>query len=171
MYVYTLTPPESKAGMVTFLETKKITLIIFGDLGMAYWLLKTEPENYSYFDLERDGSTIWDGVNNPLALKHIRTMLIGDLALIYHTGKERQIIGVAEIISQPYIDPALNDRKRAVVDVRAVQKVQQPVTLAQIKQDEKFTDFDLVRLPRLSVVPVSQVHWQRLMDLVGSGGR
>ncbi|MFN6515567.1 MAG: EVE domain-containing protein [Nostoc sp. CreGUA01] len=138
---------------------------------MAYWLLKTEPENYSYFDLERDGSTIWDGVNNPLALKHIRTMLIGDLALIYHTGKERQIIGVAEIISQPYIDPALNDRKRAVVDVRAVQKVQQPVTLAQIKQDEKFTDFDLVRLPRLSVVPVSQVHWQRLMDLVGSGGR
>ncbi|MBD2516257.1 EVE domain-containing protein [Nostoc sp. FACHB-973] len=135
---------------------------------MAYWLLKTEPENYSYFDLERDGSTIWDGVNNPLALKHIRTMLVGDLALIYHTGKERQVIGVAEIISQPYIDPALNDRKRVVVDVRALRRVQQPVTLAQIKQDEKFTDFDLLRLPRLSVVPVSQVYWQRLMDLLGT---
>ncbi|MFN6562021.1 MAG: EVE domain-containing protein [Nostoc sp. ChiSLP01] len=132
---------------------------------MGYWLLKTEPENYSYFDLERDGSTIWDGVNNPLALKHIRTMLIGDLALIYHTGKERQVIGIAEIISKPYIDPALNDSKRVVVDVRAVQKVQQPVTLAQIKQDEKFTDFDLLRLPRLSVVPISQVYWQRLIDM------
>jgi predicted RNA-binding protein with PUA-like domain len=132
---------------------------------MAYWLLKTEPENYSYFDLERDGSTIWDGVNNALALKHIRTMLIGDLALIYHTGKERQIIGVAEIITQPYTDPAVSDNKRVVVDLRAVERVQQPVTLAQIKQDEKFTDFDLVRLPRLSVVPVSQVFWQHLMDL------
>ncbi|MBD2411820.1 ubiquinol-cytochrome C reductase [Nostoc calcicola FACHB-389] len=135
---------------------------------MAYWLLKTEPENYSYFDLERDGSTIWDGVNNPLALKHIRTMLLGDLALIYHTGKERQVIGVAEITSQPYLNPALNDSKRVVVDVRALRRVQQPVTLAQIKQDEKFTDFDLLRLPRLSVVPVSQVYWQRLI-LLGTG--
>ncbi|MHC5728259.1 MAG: EVE domain-containing protein [Nostoc sp.] len=132
---------------------------------MAYWLLKTEPENYSYFDLERDGSTVWDGVNNSLALKHIRTMLIDDLALIYHTGKERQIIGLAQIVSQPYIDPALNDSKRAVVDVRALGRVHQPVTLAQIKQDNKFTDFDLLRLPRLSVVPVGEVYWQRLIEL------
>ncbi|MHC5932588.1 EVE domain-containing protein [Nostoc sp.] len=132
---------------------------------MAYWLLKTEPENYSYFDLERDGSTVWDGVNNSLALKHIRTMLLGDLALIYHTGKERQVIGLAEIIGQPYIDPALNDSKRAVVDVRALRRVHQPVTLAQIKQDNKFTDFDLLRLPRLSVVPVGEVYWQRLIEL------
>ncbi|MEH2424405.1 MAG: EVE domain-containing protein [Nostoc sp.] len=132
---------------------------------MAYWLLKTEPENYSYFDLERDGSTVWDGVNNSLALKHIRTMLLGDLALIYHTGKERQVTGLAEIVSQPYIDPALNDSKRAVVDVRALRKVYQPVTLAQIKQDNKFTDFDLLRLPRLSVVPVWELYWQRLIEL------
>ncbi|MBN3898783.1 MAG: EVE domain-containing protein [Nostoc sp. NOS(2021)] len=132
---------------------------------MAYWLLKTEPENYSYFDLERDGSTVWDGVNNSLALKHIRTMILGDLALIYHTGKERQIIGLAEIVSQPYIDPALNDSKRAVVDVRALRKVNQPATLAQIKQDNKFTDFDLLRLPRLSVVPVGEVYWQHLIEL------
>ncbi|MEH2274797.1 MAG: EVE domain-containing protein [Nostoc sp.] len=134
---------------------------------MAYWLLKTEPENYSYFDLERDGSTVWDGVNNSLALKHLRTMLLGDLALIYHTGKERQVIGLAEIVSQPYIDPALNDSKRAVVDVRALQRVHQPVTLAQIKQDGKFRDFDLLRLPRLSVVPVWEVYWQYLIELTG----
>jgi predicted RNA-binding protein with PUA-like domain len=134
---------------------------------MAYWLLKTEPDNYSYFDLERDGSTIWDGVNNALALKHLRTMQIGDLALIYHTGKERQVMGVAQIISKPYADPALNDDKRVVVQVRSHRKVPQPVTLAQIKQDENFTDFDLLRLQRLSVVPVSSCHWQHILKLAG----
>ncbi|BAZ01784.1 hypothetical protein NIES37_57900 [Tolypothrix tenuis PCC 7101] len=135
---------------------------------MAYWLLKTEPDNYSYSDLATEGSTVWDGVNNPLALKHLRTMVIGDLALIYHTGRERQVVGVAEIVSQPYADPALNDAKRAVVDVRAVNNVKQPVTLAQIKQDSFFIDFDLLRLPRLSVVPVSESYWQRLMQLADS---
>ncbi|QSJ19714.1 EVE domain-containing protein [Nostoc sp. UHCC 0702] len=132
---------------------------------MAYWLLKTEPEDYSYFDLERDGSTVWDGVNNALALKHLRTMLPGDLAFIYHTGKERQIVGVAEVTSQPYADRKFNDAKLVVVDVRALRKVSLPITLAQIKQDGKFTDFDLLRLPRLSVVPVSDFYWQRLSDL------
>jgi predicted RNA-binding protein with PUA-like domain len=138
---------------------------ILGDFVMAYWLLKTEPDKYAYADLERDGSTVWDGVTNALALKHIRTMLPGDLALIYHTGKERQIMGVAEIISHPYPDPALNDAKLVVVDVRTVRPVSQPVSLTQIKQDDKFTDFDLLRLPRLSVVPVSQTHWQHLIHL------
>lgn len=135
---------------------------------MAYWLLKTEPDSYSYSDLATEGSTVWDGVNNPLALKHLRTMVIGDLALIYHTGKERQVVGLAEIVSQPYADPALNDAKRTVVDVRAVKTVKQPVTLAQIKQDSFFTEFDLLRLPRLSVVPVSKSYWQRLMQLADS---
>ncbi|MBE9004972.1 EVE domain-containing protein [Fortiea sp. LEGE XX443] len=135
---------------------------------MAYWLLKTEPDNYSYSDLERDGCTAWDGITNALALKYIRTMVSGDLALIYHTGKERQIVGVAEIISQPYPDPALNDAKLVVVDVRAVRPASEPVTLAQIKQDDKFTDFDLLRLPRLSVVPVSEFYWQHLIKITGS---
>lgn len=135
---------------------------------MAYWLLKTEPDNYSYSDLERDGCTVWDGITNALALKHIRTMVSGDLALIYHTGKERQIMGVAKIVSQPYPDPALNDAKLVVVDVQAFHPVSQPVTLAQIKQDDKFTDFDLLRLPRLSVVPVSEFYWQHLIKITGS---
>ncbi|MBD2430441.1 MULTISPECIES: EVE domain-containing protein [Fischerella] len=132
---------------------------------MAYWLLKTEPEEYSYSDLELNGSTVWNGVSNALALKHLRTMTIGDLALIYHTGKERRIIGVAEVTSQPYPDPKLDDVKRVVVDLRPLQRVPQPVSLAQIKQDSSFADFDLLRLPRLSVVPVSQSHWQRLLQL------
>ncbi|MCG6133240.1 MAG: EVE domain-containing protein [Nostoc sp. LLA-1] len=132
---------------------------------MAYWLLKTEPDNYSYFDLEQEGSTVWDGVNNYLALKHLRMMVPGDLALIYHTGKERQIMGIAEIVSPPYADPALNDVKRVVVDIKAIKRVSQSLTLAQIKQDGNFIDFDLLRLPRLSVVPVSEVYWRRLQEL------
>ncbi len=128
---------------------------------MAYWLLKTEPDNYSYFDLERDGTTIWDGVNNPLALKHLRTMEVGDLALIYHTGKEREVMGVAKVVSKPYGDPTSSDVKRVVVDVRAMKKLPQLVTLAKIKQDASWDNFDLLRLPRLSVVPVSELHWQR----------
>ena len=135
---------------------------------MAYWLLKTEPEKYSYFNLEQDGSTVWDGVNNALALKHIRNMLLGDLALIYHTGKERKIIGIAEVVSQPYPDPKLNDAKRVVVDIKALRRVSVPLALAQIKQNEEFTDFDLVRLPRLSVVPVSEIYWQLLIALTDS---
>ncbi|BAY45551.1 hypothetical protein SAMD00079811_31560 [Scytonema sp. HK-05] len=132
---------------------------------MAYWLLKTEPEEYSYCDLERDGTTVWEGVSNSLALKHLRTMEIGDLALIYHTGKERRVIGVAQIVSQPYPDPKLDDAKRVVVQVRAVRRVQEPITLTQIKQDGNFEGFDLLRLARLSIVPVSESHWQRLLQL------
>jgi predicted RNA-binding protein with PUA-like domain len=135
---------------------------------MSYWLLKTEPEEYSYFDLERDGTTVWDGVSNNLALKHLRTMNSGELALIYHSGKERRIVGIAQLMTQPYPDPKLDDVKRVVVDVQEVRRVAQPITLAQIKQDNSFNNFDLIRLPRLSVVPVSAAHWQRLLELTDS---
>lgn len=132
---------------------------------MAYWLLKSEPDVYSYTDLERDRQTIWDNVNNNLALKHIRTMQLGDLALIYHTGGERRAMGIAEVISLPYVDPKLNDPKRAVVDVKAVRSLAQPVTLAQIKQDPDFEGCDLIRISRLSVVPISEAHWQKILKL------
>ena len=134
---------------------------------MAYWLLKSEPQEYSYTDLEQAGCGIWDGVKNPLALKYLRTLKLGDKVLIYHTGKERQIVVIAEIISLPYPDPTLNDPRRMVVDIRAVRSLPRPVTLTQIKQDHQFTDFDLVRLPRLSVVPVSAEYWQRILQLAG----
>lgn len=134
---------------------------------MAYWLLKSEPQEYSYIDLEQAGCGIWDGVKNPLALKYLRTMKLGDEVLIYHTGKERQVVGIAEIMSLPYPDPTLNDPRFMVVDIRAVRSLPQPVTLTQIKQDHHFTDFDLVRLPRLSVVPVSAEYWQRILQLAG----
>jgi predicted RNA-binding protein with PUA-like domain len=132
---------------------------------MAYWLLKSEPNVYSYADLESDRQTIWDGVNNNLALKHIRTAQPKDLALIYHTGDERRAVGIGEIISESYPDPKLNDPKRAVFDIKAVRSLPQPVTLAQIKQDPDFEGFDLIRISRLSVVPVSKAHWQKILKL------
>jgi len=132
---------------------------------MNYWLLKSEPDVYAYADLEQDGQTVWDGVNNNLALKHIRTMQTGDLALIYHTGEERQAVGIAQVVSQPYPDPKLNDPKRVVVDVKAVKPLAVPVSLAQIKADPSFADFDLLRIGRLSVVPVPPPHWQKILQM------
>jgi predicted RNA-binding protein with PUA-like domain len=133
---------------------------------MAYWLLKSEPQDYSWADLAQDGRTVWNGVKNPLALKYLRTMQPADEALIYHTGIERRVVGVAEIITLPYPDPALDDPLRVVVEIRAVRSLPQPVTLAQIKQGN-FTGFDLIRLPRLSVVPVPTEYWQRILQLAG----
>ena len=132
---------------------------------MNYWLLKTEPEEYSWADLVENGKAVWDGVKNPLALKHLRTMQPGDHALIYHTGKERQVVGIAEIISLPYPDPSLNQPQRVVVEIKGVRSLPQPVTLAQIKQNPQFTGFDLIRLPRLSVVPVSTDYWRLILEL------
>lgn len=127
------------------------------------WLLKTEPNEYSYADLEKENTAVWDGVKNALALKNMRTMLPGEEAFIYHTGKERRIIGVAKVVSKAYPDPKLNDIKRLVIDIQAVRKLPEPITLNQIKQDEEFAGFDLLRLPRLSIVPVSPQHWERLL--------
>lgn len=132
------------------------------------WLLKTEPNEYSYADLEKENTAVWDGVKNALALKNMRTMLPGEEVFIYHTGKERQIIGIAEVVSKAYPDPKLNDIKRLVIDIRAVRKLTEPISLNQIKQDENMKGFDLLRLPRLSIVPVSPQHWQRLLDLTTS---
>ena len=133
---------------------------------MAYWLLKSEPQDYSWADLAQDGRTVWNGVKNPLALKYLRTMQPADEALIYHTGIERRVVGVAEIITLPYPDPAVDDPLRVVVEITAVRSLPQPVTLAQIKQGN-FTGFDLICLPRLSVVPVPTQYWQRILQLAG----
>jgi predicted RNA-binding protein with PUA-like domain len=132
---------------------------------MAYWLLKTEPQEYSYKDLEQQGRAVWNGVKNPLALKYLRTMQPQDEALIYHTGKERAVVGIAQILTLPYPDPALDEPKLVVVDIQAMRSLTSPVTLAQIKQSKNFKDFDLIRLPRLSVVPVADQYWQQILQL------
>lgn len=134
---------------------------------MNYWLLKTEPDHYSYADLERDGSTVWDGVANNAALLHMRAMQPGDQALIYHTGDERRAVGLAEVTIAPYPDPQADNPKLVVVDVRAARPLAQPVTLVAIKADPAFADWALVRQGRLSVVPVPPELWQRLLGMAG----
>ena len=135
--------------------------------GNSFWLLKTEPDHYSYADLERDGATVWDGVSNNAALLHIRNMRPGDLALIYHTGDERQAVGLAEVTSAPYPDPKESDPKLVVVDVKPLRRLPQPVTLAAVKADPAFADFALVRQGRLSVVPATDAQWARLLAMAG----
>ncbi len=135
---------------------------------MAGWLLKTEPSTYSFADLERDGTTVWDGVANAQALIYLRQMQLGDQLLIYHSGDERAVVGRAEIVSTPYPDPQLGDPKRVVVDVQVRQRLTQPVPLSTIKADPAFAQFGLVRLPRLSVMPVPDELWAKLQALGSS---
>jgi predicted RNA-binding protein with PUA-like domain len=132
---------------------------------MAHWLLKTEPSTYSFADLERDKRTTWDGVSNNLALKHIRAMKKGDLAFIYHSGEEKAIVGVAAIVSDPYPDPKQKDEKLVVVDVAAKERLPHAVPLARVKADKRFAQFALVRMPRLSVMPVPADLWTALLTL------
>ena len=134
---------------------------------MAGWLLKTEPTVYSYDDLERDQKTVWDGVSNNLALKHIRQVQKGDLALIYHTGEEKAIVGIAEVASAAYADPKQNDPKLAVFELKPKRRLARVVGLAEVKANEKLKDFELVRMARLSVMPVNDVVWKVLMKMAG----
>jgi predicted RNA-binding protein with PUA-like domain len=132
------------------------------------WLLKSDPETYSFSDLLRDGKTVWDGVSNNLALKHLRSMRGGDLALIYHTGEERAVVGVARILSDPYPDPKQKNPRLVVVDLEAQGKLARPVGLDEIRKQATLKNFDLVRLPRLSVMPVSEPQWSAIMSLAKS---
>ncbi len=132
---------------------------------MACWLLKTEPSTYSFADLQRDKKATWDGVSNSLALKHIRSMKKGDLAFIYHSGDEKSIVGIAEIVSNPYPDPKQHDEKLVVVDLKPKEALKKPVPLAAVKASEEFAAFELVRMSRLSVMPVSTAHWKTLLAM------
>jgi predicted RNA-binding protein with PUA-like domain len=132
-----------------------------------HWVLKTEPSEYAFADLVRERRTRWEGVSNPVALKHLRSMLEGDDALIYHTGSEKAAVGLARIASAPYPDPS--DPKLVVVDIEAGQPLARPVTLAQIKAEPSFAELGLVRVPRLSVVPVEPGQWKRLLAMAGTG--
>jgi predicted RNA-binding protein with PUA-like domain len=133
----------------------------------SFWLLKTEPSTYSFDQLEREGRTRWDGVRNNLALAHLRQMAPGDRVLIYHTGAEKAVIGLARVAAKPYPDPAGDDPRLVVVDLTAEARLPRPVPLARVKQDAAFKDFALVRMPRLSVMPVTPDQWKRLLELGG----
>jgi predicted RNA-binding protein with PUA-like domain len=135
--------------------------------GMARFLVKTEPSTYSFADLQRDQRTVWDGVSNPVACKHLATIKKGDTVIVYHTGDEKQAVGLAVAASDAYPDPKLKNPKRPVVDLTPERALPKPVTLAAVKADAVLKGNDLARLPRLSVIPFSEEQFKRLMKLAG----
>ena len=136
---------------------------------MAYWILKTDAETYPFEQLERERRAVWDGVTNALALKHIRSMASGDTALIYHSNVGKELVGLARITSEPYPDPKRQDPKLVVVDLEADRRLPKPVSLAAVKADPAFSDLGLVRMSRLSVIPVPAEQWRKLLSMAGLG--
>ena len=134
---------------------------------MAFWLLKTDPETYSFAQMVRDQHTVWDGVANNTAQMHIRAMKKGDKACIYHSGDERAIVGLASVDSNAYPDPKVPGTKLHVVELKTGKLLKDPVTLADIKARKEFASFDLLRISRLSVMPVPPKLWDLLMKMAG----
>ncbi len=133
-----------------------------------YWILKSEPSSYGFPDLVRERRARWDGIRNAAALKHLRSMREGDGALIYHTGDEKALVGLARIAGTPYADPSRTDPRLVVVDVEAGEALPRPVPLAEIKADPAFKELGLVRISRLSVVPVEPAQWKKLLAMGGA---
>jgi predicted RNA-binding protein with PUA-like domain len=136
---------------------------------LNHWILKTDADVYPFEQLERERKAVWDGVSNPVALRHIRSMAPGDPALIYHSGQGKELVGLARITSAPYQDPKQNDPKLAVVELEVERRLPKRVSLATIKADPFFAQLALVRMSRLSVIPVPEAQWKKLLAMAGLG--
>jgi len=136
---------------------------------MAYWLLKTEPDEYSWGDLKKKGAKgdAWTGVRNFTAGNHLKAMKKGDRVFIYHTGDEKQVVGVAEVIRESYPDPTDEKGVFLSVDVKTLDALPKPVTLAAVKADKKLADMALVKYGRLSVQPVTDAEWKAVSRMGG----
>jgi predicted RNA-binding protein with PUA-like domain len=134
------------------------------------WLFKEEPTHYGYDDFVKDKRTAWSGVKNPVAQRHLHAVTKGDRIFYYHTGDEKQIVGIAKALGDAYPDPKDPNGKMAVVDVAPVKKLPRPVTLKEIKADARFKDFALVRISRLSVMPVTDQQWEWIEKMAGRAG-
>ena len=131
-----------------------------------HWLFTTEPEEYSFSDLERDHRVMWGGLRNNITLKNLREVRLGDQILIYHSGVEMAIVGSAEAVTDAYPDPQENDESVVVVEIIPKRKFAQPVLLAELKASAALSDFDPARLSMLSVMPVSNAHWEAIQELL-----
>ena len=131
------------------------------------WLFKEEPANYSFDALLKDKRAVWTGVKNPVAQRHLHAVQRGDRILYYQTGKEKAIVGIAKALGDGYPDPTDKTGKLAVVDVGPVRKLGRPVTLAAIKADPAFSTCPLVRISRLSVMPITDAEWTRIEQMAG----
>lgn len=134
---------------------------------MAYWLIKSEPFKYSWDQFVKDKQTFWDGVRNYAARNNLRSMKKGDLAFFYHSNEGLEIVGIARVVKEAYQDPTTEDTAWLSVDFKPHKKLKKPVSLAQIKAEEKLTNMALIRLGRLSVQPVTDEEWQIVMEMAG----
>ena len=132
---------------------------------MALWVFKQEPKCYSFADLQRDGRTVWDGVGNALARKHLRQVKRGDRVLFYHTGAEKAVVGVMRAAADARPAPTADDAGAVVVEVEPVRPLARPVSLAEIKKRPALAGWELARLPRLSVMPATEAQWRRVEEL------
>ena len=130
-----------------------------------YWLTKQEPKSYNFSTLEKEKKTMWDGVHNNLAIKHMNNMKKGDLVFFYHSGDEKQIVGLMSITSKAYSNPNEKNDRFVVVDVKYKKRLKRPVTLDEIKKEKKFKDWELLRISRLSVMPVPKQIWDAIIKM------
>jgi predicted RNA-binding protein with PUA-like domain len=131
-----------------------------------FWLMKTEPEKYGWTDLVRDGETVWDGVRNHRASNNMRAMQVGDLAFLYHSVSDKQIVGIMEVSATGLTDPTDAEGKWATVRVKPVRPLERPITLAEVKADAALDGIELVRLSRLSVAEITPAEWEHILALV-----
>lgn len=136
---------------------------------MAFWLIKSEPFKYSWEQFEKDGATFWDGVRNYAARNNLRAMKVGDQAFFYHSNEGLEIVGIAEVIKEAYQDPTTTEEIWSAVDFKPVRRLQQPVSLKIIKADPAFQEMALLRLGRLSVQPVTNAEWERILQYEKEG--
>jgi len=133
-----------------------------------YWLVKQEPSGprgYNFSTLQKEKTTVWDGVHNNLALKHMRNMKKGDSVLYYHTGDERQAVGIMTVTSKPYPNPEEDNERFVVVDEKYKRQLDKPVSLEQMKKEKSFKNWELLRISRLSVMPVPKTIWAKIISL------
>ena len=132
---------------------------------MNYWIIKSEPHKYSWDQFVKDGKTFWDGVRNYQARNNLREMKVGDLVLFYHSNEGKEVVGIAKVVGESYQDPTTDDTNWLVVDFAPVEPLKKPVTLAQIKADEKLKGINLVRQGRLSVVSIKGEEFDRILEI------
>ncbi|HEX2558726.1 EVE domain-containing protein [Phenylobacterium sp.] len=136
-------------------------------MAASHWLVKSEPDTYSYADLTRDGRTVWDGVRNNAAALHLKGMRPGDEVLVYHSGDEKAVVGVAKVVREAFPDPSDEAGRFVAVELAAERALKRPVTLAQLKAEPALANLAILRQSRLSVAPVSDEDWRRILDMAG----
>ncbi len=137
---------------------------------MKYWLLKSEPSEWSWYDQVNEGISMWDGVRNYQARNNLKKMKIGDLCFFYHSVKEKSVIGIVKVVKEFYSDPTDRTNKFVVVDVKAQKKLKNPVTLDQIKNNIKLKDIALIKQSRLSVMPLKEFEWKNIIKISEKNG-